>query len=83
LKFTNECVKATNRFLETMRGLKYTGHSAFACPSCGSLKIRPAGSLSGWMTPAVYACQECGYIGSVILEIEPDDNVSGNQGKKE
>jgi len=68
-----------NDFLETMKGLKYTGHNAFACPSCGSLKIRPAGSLSGWMTPAFYACQECGYVGRIILEIEPEDNESGKQ----
>ena len=35
------------------------------------------------MTPSVYACQECGYVGSVILEIEPDDNEVGGNGKKE
>jgi predicted RNA-binding Zn-ribbon protein involved in translation (DUF1610 family) len=83
LKFTKRVVKPTNNFLETMRGLKHTGHSAYACPSCGSSKIRPSGSLSGWMTPAVYACQECGYVGSVIIEVEAeDDDLSENQGKK-
>ncbi len=36
------------------------------------------------MTPPVYACQECGYVGSVILEIQPEDEDAGeNQGKKE
>jgi len=73
LKFIKERINTTNKFLETVKDLKYTGHNAFACPACGSLKIRPAGSLSGWMTPAAYACQECGYVGRVILEIEPDD----------
>jgi len=73
LKFTDECARTTNRFLEAVRGLKHTDHIAFACPSCGSLKIRPAGSLSGWMTPAVYACEECGYVGGLILEIDPED----------
>jgi len=66
-------VKVTNKFLETVKDLKYTGHSAFACPKCGSLKVKPAGSLSGWMTPAIYECQECGYVGSIILEIESED----------
>ena len=83
MKFTDERVKATNKFLETMRGLKYTGHSPYACPTCGSLKIRPAGSLSGWMTPPVYACQECGYVGTVILEIEPENEEDEKRGKKE
>ena len=81
MRFTNECVKATNKFIETVKGLKYTGHTAYACPTCGSLKIRPAGSLSGWMTPAFYSCQECGYLGRVILEIEPDDNIESGKKK--
>jgi predicted RNA-binding Zn-ribbon protein involved in translation (DUF1610 family) len=65
-----------------MKGLKHTSHGAFACPSCGSVKIKPTGSLSGWMTPAVYACLECGYVGSIILEIEPESEVGGNQKKE-
>jgi predicted RNA-binding Zn-ribbon protein involved in translation (DUF1610 family) len=65
-----------------MKGLKHTGHSAFACPSCRSLKVRPSGSLSGWLTPAVYACEECGYVGGIILEVEPDDSDNEESDRK-
>jgi hypothetical protein len=33
------------------------------------MKIRMTGSLSGWLTPATYTCDECGYVGSIILEV--------------
>jgi predicted RNA-binding Zn-ribbon protein involved in translation (DUF1610 family) len=64
-----------------MKDLKHTGHTAFACPSCGSLRIKPSGSLSGWMTPAVYTCEQCGYVGRIILEVEPSDD-DKNEGRK-
>ena len=58
-------------FFDTMRKLKHhSGPSPQACPSCGSMKIRQRGSLSGWLLPAVYACDDCGYVGQLVLELE-------------
>lgn len=34
------------------------------------MKIRQRGSLSGWLLPAVYACDDCGYVGQLVLELE-------------
>jgi len=42
------------------------------CPACGSMKVKQQGSLSGWLLPAVYACEECGYVGRVVLEREDE-----------
>ena len=58
--------------METVRNLKHTGHTALACPKCGSLKVKQSGSLSGWLTPAVYSCGECGYAGVLVIELDED-----------
>jgi hypothetical protein len=34
------------------------------------MKIKQRGSLNGWLLPAVYACEECGYVGKLVLELE-------------
>ncbi len=59
-------------FFETMRKLKHSGPSPQACPTCGSMKIRQQGSLSGWLVPAMYVCEECGYVGRLVLELEEE-----------
>jgi hypothetical protein len=37
---------------------------------CGSIKIKQQGSLNGWLLPAVYACEQCGYVGNLVLELD-------------
>ncbi len=61
-----------NHFFETVKNLKHSGPSPHACPACGSMKIKQQGSLSGWLLPAVYACEECGYVGRLVLELEKE-----------
>ena len=40
------------------------------CPRCGSPKIRLSSELDFWLTPKRYLCNECGYLGPVVLELE-------------
>jgi len=40
------------------------------CPVCGSPKIRKISSFSGWLTPEIWVCPECGYKGPVYAEKE-------------
>ena len=40
------------------------------CPMCGSTQIH---YIAGMMTGEKYQCENCGYIGSVILEIDEDE----------
>ncbi|MHA1237972.1 MAG: hypothetical protein ACTSSJ_01780 [Candidatus Odinarchaeia archaeon] len=40
------------------------------CPICGSSHLKYASFLSGWYTPEQYICENCGYSGPLILEIE-------------
>jgi ribosomal protein S27AE len=41
-----------------------------ACPRCGSVNIRLLSKLDVWLTPRRYVCNDCGYVGPVILELE-------------
>ncbi len=50
--------------ISTKKGLK------LVCPRCGSTKVRKASILSGWLTPLQFICEDCGYIGTVFLEVE-------------
>jgi len=63
----------TNRFLETVRKMKRSAPAPQVCPSCGSGRIRVQDSLSGWLLPPLYSCQKCGYVGRLILELDPVD----------
>jgi C4-type Zn-finger protein len=40
------------------------------CPSCGSCEIYPV--AGGYIGP-VYLCKECGYRGSLVLEVDEDE----------
>ncbi len=45
-------------------------HRVRVCPVCGSKNIRLFTKLSGWLTPEIYVCEDCGYKGPITLEIE-------------
>jgi predicted RNA-binding Zn-ribbon protein involved in translation (DUF1610 family) len=57
-------------FIDALKNLKHSRTMPLACPACGSYRIRQQGSLSGWLLPPVYACLQCGYLGSLVLELE-------------
>ncbi len=42
------------------------------CPKCKKPTLRPASYVSGWLTPEKYQCIECGYVGQIYLEVEPE-----------
>jgi len=44
--------------------------SVRACPRCGSINIRFSTRLDVWLTPRRYVCDDCGYVGPIVLEIE-------------
>jgi len=60
-------------FFDAVRNLKRSGPVPQACPACGSVRIKQQGSLNGWLLPPMYACQQCGYVGNLVLELESED----------
>lgn len=59
-----------NRFIEVVRALKRRTDSVVACPVCGSLRVGRSTGMDGWMLPPLYLCNECGYAGRLVVEID-------------
>ena len=69
--------------LDGIRGLfKDTKHrrpTQIFCPRCASPKIQLNSSLDVWLTPKQYYCEECGYLGMIVMELEPEADESGKE----
>jgi transcription elongation factor Elf1 len=61
-----------HRFVDVVKALKRRRGTTVACPRCGSLKISGSTGMDGWMLPPLYCCQECGYSGRLVLEVDRD-----------
>ena len=58
------------QFFDVLKNMKRSCPTPQVCPSCGSTRIRQHGSLNGWLLPAVYKCEDCGYVGKLVLELD-------------
>jgi len=63
-------VKLLENVREVFKMLKRRKPSKIYCPRCGSLKIHLSSSLDYWLTPKKYVCENCGYVGSIVMELE-------------
>ncbi|MEM1538981.1 MAG: hypothetical protein QXK33_01010 [Candidatus Bathyarchaeia archaeon] len=57
--------------------MKHHAPSKIYCPKCGSPNIRLSSSLDYWLTPKKYVCENCGYFGPVVMELEETKIKSG------
>ena len=55
---------------ETLKNLKHQKSGFQFCPKCGSPSILGVGSLDGWLLPTQFTCEECGYNGYLLMEID-------------
>lgn len=53
-----------------MRRRKVHRNRILRCPMCGSVRIELA---AGLITGQVYHCPACQYVGSLVLEVDVDD----------
>jgi len=58
---------------EVFKTLSYRRPTKIYCPRCGSQKIHLSSSLDYWLTPKKYVCDNCGYIGPIIMELEKEE----------
>jgi len=58
---------------EVFKTLSYRRPTKKYCPRCGSPKIHLSSSLDYWLTPKKYVCENCGYIGPIIMELEKEE----------
>ena len=43
------------------------------CPKCKNSTLKSAVNVSGWLTPNIFECTKCNYIGPLFIEIDPKD----------
>ena len=65
-------MKLLENIREVFKMLKRREPSKIYCPRCGSTKIHLSSSLDYWLTPKKYVCENCGYIGSIVMELEKE-----------
>lgn len=58
---------------EVLKTLSRRRPTNIYCPRCGSPKIHLSSSLDYWLTPKKYVCENCGYIGPIIMELEKEE----------
>jgi len=68
---------------EVFKTVKHQKPTQIFCPRCASPKIHLTSSLAVWLTPKQYYCEECGYVGIIVMELEKDDSQTECGTKKE
>ncbi|MGC9346155.1 MAG: hypothetical protein ACP5ER_05145 [Candidatus Bathyarchaeales archaeon] len=66
-------MKLLQNIREVFKTLKHRKPSEIYCPRCGSPKIHLSSSLDYWLTPKKYVCQNCGYRGPIVMELEKEE----------
>jgi transposase-like protein len=66
-------MKPLENIREVLKTVKHRKPSKIYCPRCCSPNIGLSSSLDLWLTPQKYICQNCGYIGSIIMELEKEE----------
>ena len=66
-------MKALDNIRDVFKTIKHSKPSPIFCPKCGSPKLHLSSGLDYWLTPQKYICEECGYIGSVFMELEKEE----------
>jgi len=58
---------------DVLKSLKRDHRSQIYCPRCGSAKIHTEAGLYKSLAPRKYKCEECGYNGPIIMELEKEE----------
>jgi hypothetical protein len=66
-------MKVIGNLRDVLKTLKYQRPTQIFCPRCGSPKLCLSSSLDYWLTPQKYFCCECGYLGTVFMVLEKEE----------
>jgi uncharacterized Zn finger protein len=70
-------MKLLQNVREVLKSLKHSKPTKIYCPRCCSPKINPHSGLDFWgLTPKKYVCENCGYVGPIIMELEKEEESS-------
>jgi len=67
-------MKWLKEVLEALSKIKHKGMTPLVCPRCGTNNIRPEKSVTLGLLPTVYVCNDCGYRGHVVAEMDNEDS---------
>jgi len=57
---------------EVLKTVKHGKPTQIFCPRCCSPRIHLTSSLAVFLTPKQYYCEDCHYVGMVVLELEKE-----------
>jgi predicted RNA-binding Zn-ribbon protein involved in translation (DUF1610 family) len=58
---------------DVLKATKHKRPTQIYCPKCGSPKIHQSTTFNYWITPTKYTCDNCGYNGPIIMELEKEN----------
>jgi len=64
-------VPRLDEIIDILKKSKHSTPRPVFCPNCQSPKIKLKESFG--ILPQIYHCENCGYEGSLILELEPEE----------
>ena len=63
-------MKKTDGIRDVFKHAKHHKPAQIYCPRCASPKIALSSSLAVWLTPKEYFCEDCGYRGIIVMELD-------------
>ncbi|RLI32573.1 hypothetical protein DRO56_03305 [Candidatus Bathyarchaeota archaeon] len=73
-------MKTLRGFLEALRQIRRGRGGLKVCPRCGKSHIRMEKMGLGFL-PAIYVCEDCGYRGHLIVEVDEKGSEEGRRGE--
>jgi transposase-like protein len=69
-------MKMLGSIREVLKNIKRRKPSAIYCPRCASPKIHLLNGLYYGFVPHKYVCENCGYVGPIVMELEKEEDKS-------
>ena len=66
-------MKKPDGIRDILKNAKHCKPTQIYCPRCASPKIALSSSFAVWLTPKQYFCENCGYLGIIVMELEKDE----------
>ncbi len=70
-------MKPLENIREVLKTLNHKKPTKIYCPRCCSPQLRLYSSLDLWLTPPKYVCNNCGYTGPIVMELEKEEEKTG------
>jgi transposase-like protein len=64
-------VPKLREILDILKGAKHSAPKPVFCPTCQGPNLKPSESYG--ILPQRYVCEDCGYEGNIVLEIDEEE----------